>query len=205
MRIAKLLLCVGLLAIFGLASGSALARYVQSDPIGQKAGPATYTYVSSNPMIYYDPFGLEKNQACVAAYTTGGAVCGGAIGYFGGGAAGATGGAAAGGLVCSPTGPGALACAAAAGTGGAVAGSEAGGAAGAFVGGILGHALGEAMCPEDNTAECEQLLRVDTDTCNAITRSRGARAGAICHASASERYAACLRGAPIPPLSTWNN
>jgi hypothetical protein len=34
---------------------------------------------------------------------------------------------------------------------------------------------------------------------------RGASAGAACHASASERYAACLAGRPIPPLNTWNN
>jgi hypothetical protein len=27
----------------------------------------------------------------------------------------------------------------------------------------------------------------------------------VCHASASERYAACLAGRPIPPLNTWNN
>lgn len=156
MRIIRAFWFVGLLSAFCFASGPAFARYVQSDPIGQKAGPATYAYVSSNPMIYFDPFGLEKNQACVAAYTTGGAICLGTAGYFGGGAAGATGGAAAGGLVCSPTGPGALACAAAAGTGGAVAGSEAGGAAGAFVGGILGHALGEAMCP-DEKPDCQKV------------------------------------------------
>jgi hypothetical protein len=191
--------------ILTIASGASEARYVQSDPIGQKAGPSTYAYVESNPMIYFDPFGLEKNRACVAAYTTGGAICLGAAGYYGGGALGATGGAAAGGLVCSPSGPGALVCAGAAGTGGAVAGSQIGGATGAFIGGILGNAIGEAVCPEDNTEECEALLRVDTDTCNGITRSRGARAGAICHASATERYAACLRGAPIPPLTTWNN
>jgi hypothetical protein len=141
--------------ILTIASGASEARYVQSDPIGQKAGPSTYAYVESNPMIYFDPFGLEKNRACVAAYTTGGAICLGAAGYYGGGALGATGGAAAGGLVCSPSGPGALVCAGAAGTGGAVAGSQAGGAAGAFIGGILGNVIGEAVCPEDEP-DCEK-------------------------------------------------
>ena len=58
-------------------------------------------------------------------------------------------------------------------------------------------------CTNDN--HCEALQRIDTDTCNAITKRRGARAGAACHASASERYAACLRGRPLPPLNTWNN
>ena len=62
------------------------------------------------------------------------------------------------------------------------------------------------QCYEDGESdECEALLRTDTDTCNAITRRRGKMAGAMCHASATQRYAACLRGDPIPPLNTWNN
>lgn len=188
------------LGVFCIA-GSAEARYVQSDPIGQKAGPATYAYVSSNPMIYFDPFGLEKNQVCVASYTTGGAVCGGLIGFYGGGTAGAAAGAAGGGLVCSPTGPGALACAGAAGAGGAAAGSEAGGAAGAFVGGILGHALGEAMCPE-NDEKCEAQAQADEQSCRLLTEPlTGARAR--CWASVQERYGACKAGRPLPPLITW--
>ena len=58
---------------------------------------------------------------------------------------------------------------------------------------------------DEEEGECEQLLKIDTDTCNAITRSRGPAAGAVCHASASQRYASCLRGQPLPPLNTWNN
>jgi hypothetical protein len=49
------------------------------------------------------------------------------------------------------------------------------------------------------------LHRIDTNTCNGIARFRGKRAGAVCHASASERYAACRADKPIPPLNTWNN
>ena len=69
----------------------------------------------------------------------------------------------------------------------------------------LTKALVQEACREDDKDKCEKLLKVDTDTCNAITRSRGRRAGARCHASATERYAACLRDQPIPPLDTWNN
>jgi RHS repeat-associated protein len=61
-----------------------------------------------------------------------------------------------------------------------------------------------ASSEEDGT-DCEKLLRDDTDTCNAITKRRGGRAGARCHHTAAERYAACLRGRPLPPLDTWNN
>ena len=61
------------------------------------------------------------------------------------------------------------------------------------------------MKSESNDDHCESLNKIDTKTCNAISRRRGAPAGAACHASASERYAACLRGHSLPPLNTWNN
>jgi hypothetical protein len=35
--------------------------------------------------------------------------------------------------------------------------------------------------------------------------TRGPAAGAKCHASAAQRYAACLAGLPLPPLDTLNN
>ena len=53
--------------------------------------------------------------------------------------------------------------------------------------------------------ETGKLYATDTATCNGISRMRGKRSGAVCHSSASERYAACLAGRPIPPLNTWNN
>lgn len=58
-------------------------------------------------------------------------------------------------------------------------------------------------------ADCDHLYeQVDSPTCRAIERRRGKSAVARCWATASERYAACLRGAPKeqwPPLDTWNN
>ena len=59
-----------------------------------------------------------------------------------------------------------------------------------------------------NESICEQLFKIDMDTCRQIAKRRGKRAAARCYASANERYAACRRGKPRdqwPPLDTWNN
>lgn len=43
----------------------AIGRYVESDPVGLKAGVNTYGYVLANPLKYSDFFGLLSNcQAC---------------------------------------------------------------------------------------------------------------------------------------------
>ena len=64
-------------------------------------------------------------------------------------------------------------------------------------------------CPtDDGDDSCDQLLKIDTSTCNAISRIRSPEAGAICHASATQRFSECLLGgvgAVRTPLATWNN
>ncbi|MBB5881286.1 RHS repeat-associated protein [Xanthomonas arboricola] len=171
---------------------SGTGRYSQSDPVGLSGGISTFSYVAAMPLTSIDPFGLAPNQGCVASVVGTCTVAGGSVGYWAGGILGG-----AGGTAVTPV----------AGTaGGFIAGSTLGGLGGASAGGLIGGLLSSAACPDDDEKEdCEKLLRVDTDTCTAITRRRGARAGAVCHASASQRYAACLRGDPIPTLNTWNN
>src|SRR5882724_6576067 len=39
--------------------GEALARFVESDPIGLQGGPNPYQYVRSSPLKYVDPQGLK--------------------------------------------------------------------------------------------------------------------------------------------------
>ncbi|MHA7026545.1 RHS repeat-associated core domain-containing protein [Xanthomonas euvesicatoria] len=171
---------------------AATGRYGQSDPIGLGGGISTFSYVAATPLTSIDPFGLVPNQGCVASVVAICTVVGGSVGYWGGGILGG-----AGGTAVPPV----------AGTaGGFIAGSTLGGLGGASAGGLIGGLASSAVCPdEDDREECENLLRVDTDVCNAITRRRGARRGEACHASATQRYSTCLRGDPIPPLDTWSN
>ncbi len=128
---------------------AAVGRFSQSDPIGLRDGPSTYSYVRSSPLIFVDPYGLEGRRQCIAVATTVGAVCGTLGGAYLGGSLGTAGG----GLACSPTGPGALACAGAGGMSGAVAGGYAGG----ILGQKAGQLAGEALCQDDDD-RCDKKL-----------------------------------------------
>lgn len=50
---------------------------------------------------------------------------------------------------------------------------------------------------------CRSRYVDDSKTCDQAKKQHGDRAAAACRASATQRYAACLRGAPAPPLSWW--
>ena len=150
-------------------------RYISSDPIGLTGGFNRYAYVGGNPVGWVDPSGLNAAIPVVLA-----AIC---LRNPAGCRAGAT-------ILfcmafpslCTPPDP---------------------------VNNAEPYKKDEAdgeYCPEDDEGDdCDALNATDTSTCNGITRVRGARAGAACHASASERYGACLAGRPISPLNTWNN
>lgn len=154
-----------------------IGRYTRSDPIGLYGGLNTYAYVGGNPFLRSDPMGL----ACGTGLCIGGALW------------------VAGQLAIDATAVGA----------GIWVASENG--QGDNLDDLLDDARDdldeENFCYPENTPGdgCEELYATDTATCNGITRIRGKRSGAICHSSASERYAACLAGRPIPPLNTWNN
>lgn len=47
-----------------------------------------------------------------------------------------------------------------------------------------------------DTAQCDRMYAYETQSCNNTTNKKGTKAGAICHQSAANRYAACLAGKP---------
>jgi RHS repeat-associated protein len=113
-------------------------QFTQTDPIGIAGGLNTYGFAAGDPVSYSDPYGLCPGlndrwwdiTDCPPGYLTA------TLTTLGAGAGG-VGGAIVGGVTCSPTGPGALACAA----GGASAGAVAGGKAGMLLGSALDAAV----------------------------------------------------------------
>ncbi len=50
---------IALLLALASYEGTALARYIQSDPVGLGGGVNTYAYVGGNPLAWIDPLGLS--------------------------------------------------------------------------------------------------------------------------------------------------
>lgn len=78
MQTLKPALLVALTLATAAISGPAAARYVQSDPIGQRGGVNMYSYVGGNPVSFVDPLGLVRWSGSI----TGGGVTAGIGGSY---------------------------------------------------------------------------------------------------------------------------
>lgn len=165
-----------------------LSRFISEDPIGFEGGINQYIYANAAPSIYTDPEGLTAGLVIGAGVRIiGGRALAGAIGK----AARSLLGRAAGDIVacvlagvCSISDPD----------------SDADIGDGARVGAGAGAGRSGQDCPTDD--ECEEQAQMDEQMCRMRTRA-GTPARKRCWMSANERFGACGKGYPLPPLVTW--
>jgi RHS repeat-associated protein len=188
-----------------------LGRFINEDPLGfAGSGPNFYAYVFNSPTNLVDPLGLAA-PALVPAVFGGLTLIQG-----GGGAAAISGTVVETGSVGGPVGVGIAATGAIVYFGGSASNAELNANAAydeemqsviAYNNAILAHprpspaSLAGRYTGKKrrkwNDDDCETMFASDTQSCNSLPEPSDR---AACHAQASERYANCLAGRPIPPL-----
>jgi RHS repeat-associated protein len=181
-------------------------RFINEDPIGFAGGPNLYAYVLDSPINLVDPGGTNALTTAAAAARAAGPALevitggGGSLGW----------GAAAGPLAVIYIATGGIVYASVGASSAEInanaAYDEEWQSVAAYNQAILAHPprplplAGRYTGKKRrkwNDNDCEIMYQSDTQLCNSLPKSEDR---AACHAQASERYANCLGGRPIPPL-----